>query len=279
MGNAEILKLQEFALRVLETHRKKGRLATTYLMAGGTALSREVTGTAFAAALLGGERAVMGDLETPVAKRIEDRNHADVVWFGDDPKARSLKIEEVREVIHWSGMRPFESDWKICLIKDAGRLTHEAQNALLKTLEEPPAQTIFCLLAENTDNLLETIRSRSFLVRLAPEPAAPASVPDGVGQKKWEDLLEEAQSGSRMETSSFLAALLTFFRDRIREDAAGPVPSEHRMAWMKAMDIIYETRDALEANANQKLALTRLAVWLKRLLPSAEMLKSRTGDS
>ena len=277
MLNDEHLKMQEFALRVLDTHRLKNRLATTYLLTGGSTASQEAVAMAFASALAAGPAARMGDMETQTAKRVLERNHPDVLWFGDDEKVRSLKISEVREIIHWSGMKPYESKWKICLMKDAERLTVEAQNALLKTLEEPPAQTIFCLLTENTDNLLDTIRSRSFRIRLAPELPPPAQAPEGLGQKKWEDLLEEYQGAARHETAAFLDQLMAYFRDLIRSDAAQPVASEHRPAWMKAMDLVYETRDALEANANQKLALTRLAMRLKRVFPSAQMLKTPSG--
>ena len=57
-------------------------------------------------------------------------------------------------------IRPYESRYKIYIINDAQKMTLQAQNALLKTIEEPPAYAIILLLADNPDSLLPTISSR-----------------------------------------------------------------------------------------------------------------------
>jgi DNA polymerase III delta prime subunit len=269
------LKKQEFSLRVLEAHVRRGRLAHTYLFSGSSPRAQASLALCFAALLNGDANAKMGDMETRTAKRIRDRNHPDVLWLGEDEKVRSLKIAEVREVISWCALKPYEGPWKVVIVEGAERLTVDAQNAFLKTLEEPPAQTLFCLLVESTDNLLETIRSRAFHIRMSPDEAVPEELrpPEGVGQKKWEDLLEDYQSASRFETLVFMDELMAYFRDLLKESAAKPEIKAYRQEWLRAIALFYETKDALDANANQKLALTRLAMHLKRLLPSVQMIK------
>ena len=75
-------------------------------------------------------------------------------------------IGAVREAVHTGQFAPAQGDRKVCLIPRAEALTVEAANALLKTLEEPPREMAFVLLAEHTADLLPTIVSRSRLVRL-----------------------------------------------------------------------------------------------------------------
>ena len=66
------------------------------------------------------------------------------------------------------GIRPYESPYKIYIVNDADKLTLQAQNALLKTIEEPPAYAVILLLADNPDALLPTITSRCVLLSLKP---------------------------------------------------------------------------------------------------------------
>lgn len=72
----------------------------------------------------------------------------------------SIGIKKIREVISIINLKPYQSPLKIVVIEDAQKLTIEAQNAFLKTLEEPPENTIIILLVENPDQLLPTIVSR-----------------------------------------------------------------------------------------------------------------------
>ena len=63
---------------------------------------------------------------------------------------------------------PYEGGYKAAIIEDAGAMTAQAQNCLLKTLEEPPEKTVFLLAASSESKLLATILSRCMIVRLSP---------------------------------------------------------------------------------------------------------------
>lgn len=93
--------------------------------------------------------------------RIERRIHPDVhfIEVGDDRKL--ISIEQVRNVISGSAMRPYEGRNKVYIIDPADGLSISGSNALLKTLEEPVRDTTFILLTRSPDLLLPTIRSRS----------------------------------------------------------------------------------------------------------------------
>ncbi|MEA4846443.1 MAG: DNA polymerase III subunit delta' [Clostridiaceae bacterium] len=84
------------------------------------------------------------------------------------PTGRSIKIKQVRQIISDSAKKPFESGYKIIIIENAEKMTIDAQDAFLKTLEEPPENTVFLLLAENHNLLLPTIVSRCQIYRFKP---------------------------------------------------------------------------------------------------------------
>ena len=71
-----------------------------------------------------------------------------------------LGIERVRQLVSWVSRKPFTRSYKLILIQSAERLSIDAQNALLKTLEEPPTETFIFVATRNTETLLPTIRSR-----------------------------------------------------------------------------------------------------------------------
>ena len=93
---------------------------------------------------------------------------------GGEPPARRaatrtvIGIRELKEFLATVSLKPFEGERKVLIIDDAGRLSTEAANALLKTLEEPPPQVVILLLAQDADELLVTIRSRCQPLALAP---------------------------------------------------------------------------------------------------------------
>jgi hypothetical protein len=261
---------QAFAVKILKTHIQKNRLAHTYLFTSGDLETKKEIVTNFMVSVLASSQG--SDLQN-IEKKVRDRNHPDVNWLGEDETVRILKIDQVRDLIAWSTLKPYESDWKLVAIISADRLNTQAQNALLKTLEEPPAKTIYCLLVENRSNLLDTIRSRSFELRIQPKSDSKVSaeslmIPDGFGQKRWEDFFEQNQSLAKPELFSFLDFLMEYFHFLLQTNSK----PEYFQAWLDTLDALYETKDALDSNVNQKLALTRLAICFKKALPNPKML-------
>ena len=100
-------------------------------------------------------------------RRIERGVHPDVIVI-EPGENGSIKIEAVRDVIDRAGYRPFEARRRVVIIDDAEALVAAAQNALLKTLEEMPAASIFVLVSSTPDALLPTVRSRCPRLRFGP---------------------------------------------------------------------------------------------------------------
>ena len=78
----------------------------------------------------------------------------------------SIGIENIRILQNKVSLKPFKSKYKAAIIKDAEKLTREAQNALLKTLEEPPTNTILILIATNKEVFLPTVLSRCKIIEI-----------------------------------------------------------------------------------------------------------------
>src|SRR5579871_6093551 len=85
--------------------------------------------------------------------------HPDVLIVGPGD-AGSIKVDQIRDVIERAGFRPFEGKRRVVVIDDADTMMAVTQDALLKTLEEPPPSSIFILVTARPDMLLPTVQSR-----------------------------------------------------------------------------------------------------------------------
>ena len=97
-------------------------------------------------------------------RRIAKGSHPDVLAI-EPPEVGATKIDLVRPAIAAAAYRPFEGRCRVIIVNDADRLTDDAANALLKSLEEPPAGTVFILVSARPEVLLPTIRSRCSQLR------------------------------------------------------------------------------------------------------------------
>src|SRR3989344_3227073 len=154
------------------------------------------------------------------------RNHPDVLYFTADSK---LGVGEAKEIREFFSIKPYSAKGRAVVLEDAGNLTPEAQNALLKTLEEPPEEAILLLGAAATDNFLPTILSRCEIITLD-KNGHPELVSGSNGEmlKKFQhdiELLLTQEIGERFEyieklkdqkkKEEFLQALTAYFHQAL----------------------------------------------------------------
>lgn len=103
-------------------------------------------------------------------KQAASRNHPDIIYVTHE-KPNSIGVDDIRSQLVGDVMiKPYNGKYKIYIVEEAEKMTPQAQNALLKTLEEPPAYAVILLLTTNASLLLDTIRSRCVLLNLRPVP-------------------------------------------------------------------------------------------------------------
>ena len=101
-------------------------------------------------------------------KQVLSGNHPDLIYVTHE-KPASMGVDDIREQINDTIMvRPYSSQYKIYIVDEAQKMTVQAQNALLKTIEEPPAYAVIMLLTTNPDAFLQTILSRCVQLKLKP---------------------------------------------------------------------------------------------------------------
>lgn len=139
-----------------------------YLFQGEEGVGKEALARTFAAGLqCQSESADKPCKECVSCRQMESGNQPDVIWVTRE-KA-SLGVDEIREQLcNTMDIKPFSSPYKIYLVPEAGKMTEAAQNALLKTIEEPPEYGIVILMTSNISALLPTIQSRCLTMEFRP---------------------------------------------------------------------------------------------------------------
>jgi len=191
------LPAQPHALRLLE-----GAIAApahAYLLSGPSGSGKRRYADRFAGALL----------QSPL-HRIESRTHPDL--FVLEPEGQGILIEGARRLRRDLHLRPFEADRRVYLILDAHLLRDESANALLKSLEEPPAYGVFVLLSDHAERMLPTIRSRLQTIDFRRYSAASL----------------EASTGDPVAARAALGSI-----DRATELATDPAAAERRRVYLE----------------------------------------------
>ncbi len=143
---------QEFAKKYLSNSINKNKISHAYLFEGMNGVGKNSLAKELAKTLLKVDNLI---------------NSPDYISI--EPEGASIKIAQVRKLQTDVLIKP-HSDYKIYVINKAERMTVESQNALLKTLEEPPAYVIIILITSNKDSLLDTIKSRCEVIKFLPIP-------------------------------------------------------------------------------------------------------------
>jgi DNA polymerase-3 subunit delta' len=155
---------QARAVEVLRRAIDAGKLPHAYLFAGPAGVGKATTARALAAAL-NCESGAAGCSTCVPCGKIEQGIHPDVLTLKPQDAGNMIKIEPIRDLRALLAFPPHEARARVVILEDADRMNPQAQNAFLKTLEEPPPRTHFVLVTTAPDVLLVTIRSRSQKVR------------------------------------------------------------------------------------------------------------------
>jgi DNA polymerase III subunit delta' len=167
MGFADILG-HETAIKLLRAALRNNQLAHSYLFYGDDGIGKRLTAHALARAAAC-ETAADDSCGTCASCRWEaSSTHPDIREIRPSSKGRIIRIDSVRELQNVLVLKPMGSRIKAAIIDQADRLNHEAANAFLKTLEEPPDHSLIILITSRPSALPPTIVSRCLRVRFPP---------------------------------------------------------------------------------------------------------------
>jgi DNA polymerase-3 subunit delta' len=151
-----------------------GRVAHAYLLTGPAHVGKRTLARWLAAALVcEAEESASAPCEHCGACRLTAKHtHPDVQEVLAEAGRRAVTIEQVRQLEHAAGLRPYQAQRKVFVVAGVDAMQDAAANALLKTLEEPPDDTVLILTAADVSQVLPTVASRCRQVPLRPVPPA-----------------------------------------------------------------------------------------------------------
>jgi DNA polymerase-3 subunit delta' len=211
------------------------QVAHAWLLLGPSGSGKSAAAAAMAAAINCPVDPLVGCGTCSTCARIARDSYPDVHRIV--PEGPLIPVDVIREVVIPEASRStFEGHWKVFVIEEADRMNPAAQNALLKTLEEPHADTVFILISGEEEELLDTIRSRCRIVRLEPVP-----------ELRTVELLRA--EGASEEIALLAARLSDGDLARARKLALDDAFAERRGLWLSILDRLFSPVEALDAAA------------------------------
>jgi len=213
----------------------------------------------------------------PSCTRIARGVHPDVLVVGPGDSG-SIKIDQVRDIVDRAAYRPFEGRRRAVIIDEADALVPAAQNALLKTLEEPPSGSVFMLVTTRPDALLATVRSRCPQLRfrpLGPDDVAAVLVKRGRSEAEARSVAATAD-GSVGRALAAKAEELADARDvAVRVLAHAAASDDPRRRIEGAKELLARTGAGGAGDRDQLAAHLRA---MASLLRDVELLSTRADD-
>ncbi len=156
---------QEKIIEILKNSLLNHKISHAYLFEGLSGLGKKQMAIELAKGIVCTSEGIKPCNSCQCCRRIEQGNHSEVTFVQEEG---SIKIDKIRELQKDIQMRPYEGSKKVYIISGSENMTIQAQNALLKTLEEPPTYATLILLTNNANSLLPTIVSRCQIFKFRP---------------------------------------------------------------------------------------------------------------
>jgi len=215
----------------------------------------------------------------PLYRHVGD--HPDLLWVERGAEDTRVRIGQVRALQHALQLRSHEGGARVAVIADAEWLNQEAQNALLRLLEEPPAGTTLVLVTASAAGLLSTVRSRCQKVAFPPPPRRPLDDPDAPEEERalaerlaslaradlpalldWAEEYRGARAPAAEGVGRLLATGGAWLHERVRARVlAGEADAARELA---AFDVLRDCRRSLvQRNANPQMVAERALLALR----------------
>lgn len=176
----------------------------------------------------------------------------------------SIGIEDIKLFQKKLIYKPFQESSQLGIIHDSQKLTHEAQNSLLKSLEESDDSTIYVLTVDNEKNLLPTIRSRARIIYSHVEKIVESSLQDNFFDLDLVSQFEKIQEASedRVDSIELINQIENSLKSRFEINIKnGNIDGSKK--FLEDLKVIQKSREKINSNCNRRLTLEAMAIQLK----------------
>ena len=233
LGNDKIKELLQEAV-------KANKVSHSYLFVGQAGIGKKMIATEFAKAIL-----CLGDDKycnnCKSCLEFDGNNNPDFILI--EPEGNNIKIDQIRNMQRKVQEKPIISNKKVYIINSADLMTKEAQNALLKTLEEPPEFVTIILVGENENEFLATIKSRCMILHFNPISNSDMKkyLEENYNMNVTSNMLDVFQGsiGKAIELKDKQEEYLTI------ENAIENLEKEDLIDLIKKLDILYTSKDEI----------------------------------
>lgn len=232
-----------------------------YLFAGPIGVGKETTAMAFARALLCSQAAA-GDAcgACRDCRQVASQNHPDL--FTLQPEGASIKIEQVRGMLRRIPFRSYQGGRKVFLIQQAELMTVDAANCLLKTLEEPPGNTVIILVSDQPQSLLPTILSRCQICSFKSIP-----LPDLIrGLVTLHGLDQEKAGLTAVMAGGSMGKALAYAAGTFQAEQVQAFSLAHDLAGANSCEVLMMAGQIAEQKGKVSAILEILKCWYRDLL-------------
>lgn len=252
-------RIKEHLQNAIET----GKVSHAYILTGEAGMGRKSLANAFALTLLCEKGKAEPCMECHACKQVLSGNHPDLIYVNHE-KPGSIGVDDIRAQINNTVMvRPYSSYYKIYIVDEAEKMTQQAQNALLKTIEEPPSYAVIILLTTNQEAFLPTILSRCVQLKLKPLPDSVIKkyLINTLGAEEEQADVYAAFSRGNLGKAIHLASSEDF--KRVYEDILHLVKNIKKMDISDILDYI---RKLKEENLDIQECLDFMQLWYRDVL-------------
>jgi DNA polymerase-3 subunit delta' len=269
MSFAELKGQQPKVADQLQQALSRKRLAHAYLFYGPHGSGKEAMARTLAKALNCEAGREDSCDKCDSCRRIDSGSHPDVHWIRPESKSRKITVEQVREFEKGVNLKPSLGRVKVGVVVDADCMGAEGANAFLKTLEEPPSQTVILLLTEEPQRLLPTILSRCLRISFAGSSQPVAS---GYRRAMRELLVKYSTQGGNSQrvvgayrlfaqVSEILGQMEEQIRQRMKSEANLEQADEAEPEVLERLESELEARVAGEYRGQREELLEELYEW------------------
>ena len=260
---------QEKITKHLQNAIRMQKVSHAYLMQGESGSGKKMLASIFAKTLQCEEKGIEPCGKCKSCKQADSYNHPDICYVKHE-KA-TIGVDDIRVQLNNDILiKPYSSPYKIYIIEDAEKMTEQAQNAMLKTIEEPPKYAVIMLLTVNAKLLLPTILSRCLLLNIRP-----------VARKLVVNLLKEKHG-----IAEYMAEIAADFADGVPGKAISYAQSSEfvgrkedvlkvlrRLDYMPAEELYKKVKDWVEKKQELPDIFSLMNLWFRDIL----VVKSTNG--